>query len=133
MDTFSLVCWAILEIEAQICSPPMTAEKAQGLFDGAAKYETRMYIKPVEAQPVDIVEAPPSADAPPKRFVKATSLAKPPVETASQTRPKTKSSAMTQQEKESLFREFQQGRVMTEEEKKAMFQQFKSWQQDQTR
>jgi hypothetical protein len=48
MGQFFLICWFILETEAQICSAPMTAEKANELFADAAKYQTYIYIKQAE-------------------------------------------------------------------------------------
>lgn len=48
MGQFFLICWFILETEAQICSAPMTAEKANELFADALKYQTYIYIKQAE-------------------------------------------------------------------------------------
>jgi len=48
MGQFFLICWFILETEAQICSAPMTAEKANELFADALKYQTYIYIKRAE-------------------------------------------------------------------------------------
>jgi hypothetical protein len=119
----------------------MGAEKAQGLFADAAKYETFIYIKPVDAQPVDIVETQPSGDTQPK-LVKAVSQTKPPVKTAPQLNAppkKTPTKNTTDKETESLFQEFRSWRQSqahqptTRQEKESLFKEFQASQQNQRR